>query len=154
MYTIKLFAGDLRDITAFFRCDLSRAESPLQQWDGDLECWISTQYRCVDCDHCTTKMVAKCKSIAARLVKVENFFCLWDEVSGFIEGADLEHHDASEALESQLTAAVEAYKADDYAACVAALRLAAEIESPHGGTSASDSLRRQLIDRTLAKIMA
>jgi len=56
-----------------------------------------------------------------------------------------EIREAGEAVESQLEAAVEAYEANDYAACLEALRWAGEAESPFGGTPASDELRGQLI---------
>ena len=222
MTTIKLFDGDLGDLTAYFRCDLSQASSRLQHWDEEEKCWVSTQYQCADCAHSTSNMVAICESLADGLVEMNEseFSCEWTEVSGFVEDADLDHEDArdwylaygwclstdsagdvchsaveydwldddddeavaeklmaadanltedeaeaivakareilkaGEEIKSQLVAAVEAYEANDYAACVEALRLAGELESPHGDTPASDSLRDQLIDDSLIELMA
>jgi len=96
MATIKLFGGDLDDITAFFRCDLSQASSPLHQWNEEEECWVSTQYQCADCRHDASDMATICKSLAAEWAEMaaSEFFCEWEEVSGVDSDADLSHEDA------------------------------------------------------------
>jgi len=96
MTTIKLFGGDLDDITAFFRCDLSQASSPLHQWNEEEECWVSTQYQCADCRHDASDMATICKSLAAEWAEMaaSEFFCEWEEVSGVDSDADLSHEDA------------------------------------------------------------
>jgi len=82
-------------------------------------------------------------SIVAKLMAEDGH--LEDYEAAEVVAKAREIREAGEAVESQLAAAVEAYEADDYAACLEALRWAGEAESPFGDTPASDRLRGQLI---------
>lgn len=99
---IKFFEGDLGDIESYFRCDLSQASSPLQQWDCESECWSSTQYQCADARHSTSGMISLCHSLMAGWCEVpeDEFTCEHTEIETFgYTVADANCEDFSEAVE-------------------------------------------------------
>jgi len=103
MTTIKLSGGDLGSETVRVRCDLSRAESPVEADYGDG--WQPTQYQCADCRHSNDGLGRIGERLAARACEmdVDGFSCEWrvattrDEalalISGTIDGDDVIYYD-------------------------------------------------------------
>jgi hypothetical protein len=92
---LKFFAGDLGDIKAFFRCNLSEASAPLQRWDEILEQWVGTQFQCADAKHTTKGMVGLCGVIIAGDLELsgDEIEYEWEEVTGFREADESESHE-------------------------------------------------------------
>lgn len=78
---IKLFGGDLGSETLLVRCDLSRAESPVQvDYMNDKEStWESTQWQCGDTRHTKNGLAALGETLAAQAVGMsdDDFECEW-----------------------------------------------------------------------------
>lgn len=92
------------------------------------------------------------ESAVAKLMKSDSE--LTEEEASTIVDVARSVREAAESVESKLVAAVEAYEAGDYAACVAALDACEAIERDHGDSPATQALRSQLLDETLTEIMA
>lgn len=212
MTIVKLSGGDLGGETMRVRCDLTRAESPVQV---DYDCdgnWTPTQWQCADARHSVAGLTAIAERLAAEAVQVpEDDFSCESESFGLAHEADTTHEDAREWYDSYgwhlttekagdvllqaceydwldeenddevadkmrewdsdltrdealsiahkarsvrddaevvcglLDEAVEAYNRADYDAVVAALDKAKSVESAHGDSPASNSLRAELV---------
>lgn len=82
---IKFFGGDLGDIEAYYRCDLSEAAAPIQEWNEEDKCWVGTQYQCADARHTNSGMVRLCHILLADAVEVrrDEFTCEHEEIDTF-----------------------------------------------------------------------
>ena len=79
MTTIRLFGGDLGGEQMLVRCDLSRAEAPVQvnYCNGDGEGFVGTQYQCADARHTVDGLEAIAMELAARACEMpaDEFNC-------------------------------------------------------------------------------
>lgn len=67
MTTIRLYGGCLGGDDMFVRCDLTRAESPVQanyHEDGTASVWCATQYQCADARHTAAGLARLGQSLA------------------------------------------------------------------------------------------
>lgn len=81
MTTILLSGGDLGSETIRVRCDLSRAESPVEADYGTGDGWQPTQYQCADCRHCNSGLAAIGRRLAAAAVEMPAVACDAETVS-------------------------------------------------------------------------
>jgi hypothetical protein len=82
MTTIKLHGGSFGIEVMLVRCDLARAESPVQVDYNQGGGWESTQYQCADARHTTAGLVRIGKELAAVALEVPSseFRCESEEV--------------------------------------------------------------------------
>lgn len=92
--------SDNTDSDVLFRCDLARAESPLQYWNDDQ--WVSTQYQCADCRHSRDGMAEIAKQLMAEwcglpLDEYERECDFdWELINGFNPDPNTEHETAKD----------------------------------------------------------
>lgn len=70
MTTIKLSGGDLGGETMLVRCNLARAESPVQVDYRTGDGWVGTQYQCADALHTWDGLVEIGFRIAAQACEI------------------------------------------------------------------------------------
>lgn len=78
MTTIKLSGGDLGSETMLVRCDLTRAESPVEvDYQADDSGWVPTNYQCADARHRQSGLVEIGKRLAAQACEMpaDDFEC-------------------------------------------------------------------------------
>lgn len=69
--TIKLSGGDLGSEKMYVRCDLTRAEKPVEVDYCEGSGWESTQWQCASCSHRTSGLIAIGKELAAQAVQMD-----------------------------------------------------------------------------------
>lgn len=77
--TLILHGGNLGSETIRVRCDLDRAESPIEA-DYGVGHWVPTQYQCSDCSHIHGELAEIGKRLAAVALEqpVDTFDCEWE----------------------------------------------------------------------------
>lgn len=80
--TIKLYGGDLGGERILVRCDLTRAEAPVEVDYCMGEGYEPCQYQCADARHTVNGLVVIGKELAARAVEMpeSKFSCEWEIV--------------------------------------------------------------------------
>ena len=83
MTTLKLTGGDLGAETILVRCDLTRAEDPVEidYCTDDRAGFQPTPYQCANCRHTVSGLIAIAARLAARAVEKhpDNFSCNFEQ---------------------------------------------------------------------------
>ena len=75
MTIITLSGGDLGSEIIRLRCDLTRAESPVEIDYCTGDGYEPTQYQCADCSHRQSGLIAIGRILAARAMEIEECAC-------------------------------------------------------------------------------